>query len=158
MIRTMSTMSRKTGLRGTWALLCVALLLASCGPRGRAPGSQKVAVSAATPDTFDAITPGQARDYAARGAFLLDVRSAGEWSDELGHLQGAKRIDIGSVQKRLAELRPWKDKDVVVYCRSGIRSRMGASILARHGFTHVHDLEGGLEAYRDWERDGGQAK
>jgi rhodanese-related sulfurtransferase len=154
------TISRCLGLLGLLATL--ALPLASCAPRGRAagprPGSQKAAVSAATPDTFDAITPRQAGDYAARGACLLAVRSAVEWSDELGHLQGAKRIDIGSVEKRWEELKPWKDKDVVVYCRSGIRSRMGASILARHGFTHVHDLEGGLEAYRDWEAQAGRAK
>jgi rhodanese-related sulfurtransferase len=152
-----ATTSRTLGRLGM-----LALLLTSCGPRDRAsaprPGSEKTAVSPATPDTFDAIGPRQARDYAARGAFLLDVRSAGEWSDELGHLQGAQRIDIGSLEPRVKELKPWRDKDVVVYCRSGIRSRMGASILARHGFTHVHDLEGGLEAYRDWEAGAGQGK
>jgi rhodanese-related sulfurtransferase len=151
------TISRNLGLLGV-----LALLLTSCAPRdpgaGLRPGTQKAAVSPATPDTFDTIGPSQARDYAVRGAFLLDVRSAAEWSDELGPLPGARRIDIGSVEMRWKELKPWKDKDVVVYCRSGIRSRMGSSILARHGFTHVHDLEGGLEAYRDWEAEARRAK
>ncbi|MBI5835692.1 MAG: rhodanese-like domain-containing protein [Candidatus Eisenbacteria bacterium] len=143
-----------------WKLLLAfaagACVMAGCGPRspegGVAPGSQSAAVSPSAPGTFDDISPGQARDYLSKGAFLLDVRFPYEWMDDLGHLEGAKQIPVTDLETRLKDLEPYRDKDVVVYCRSGVRSRAAADVLARSGFAHVHNLRGGLEAYRDWQK------
>ncbi len=149
--------------RAAWIRACAAALLAvvvaGCGGErgasGPRPGSQTAAVSPATPGTFDTIEPQAARDYAAQGAYLLDVRFPYEWFDDLGHLRGAKQVPLPALESRLKELEAWKDKDVVVYCRVGARSHTASQILAAHGFTHVHNLRGGLEAYRDWEKQAG---
>lgn len=66
---------------------------------------------------------------------LLDVRGAAEWGS--GHLPGAKHIPLGDLPARVAEVP--RDKPVVVYCRTGTRSKIGISVLRRAGFTQLMD-------------------
>ena len=77
------------------------------------------------------------RQAVADGGLLLDVRSPGEFSS--GHIDGALNIPVGDLQSRLKELDD-KDRAVVVYCASGVRSKSAASLLREHGFKDVHDL------------------
>ena len=67
------------------------------------------------------------------GAFLVDVRSAGEFAD--GHVSGSVNIPLDQVQNQLAKFK--NKKNIVVFCRSGNRSSQAKSILAQHGFTNV---------------------
>jgi rhodanese-related sulfurtransferase len=83
------------------------------------------------------VTPQRAHDLVREGARLIDVRSPEEFEAE--HLDGAVNIPVGQLEGRLSELEP-KDKPVVVYCASGIRSARAASKLAAAGFTTVADL------------------
>jgi rhodanese-related sulfurtransferase len=71
------------------------------------------------------------------GATLLDVRTEGEWSG--GHLPGAVLIPIQQLATRIGEVP--RDRPVVVYCQSGIRSAQAADVLASAGYE-VHDLGG----------------
>ncbi len=71
------------------------------------------------------------------GASLVDVRTAGEFSS--GHVAGAINIPVDQLQGRLSELGD-KNKPVVVYCQSGMRSRSAATQLRAAGFERVVDL------------------
>jgi adenylyltransferase/sulfurtransferase len=83
----------------------------------------------------------------ARGAplALVDVREPWEWS--IAHLADATLIPLGRIQHSADELP--RDRDVVLYCHHGARSRMAAEYLASLGVRAVN-LEGGIDA---WSRE-----
>jgi phage shock protein E len=67
------------------------------------------------------------------GAFLVDVREPGEVAS--GGVEGSVNIPLGSVANQLDR---FKDKEhIVVFCRSGLRSRQAKGILEQNGFTNV---------------------
>lgn len=72
---------------------------------------------------------------------IVDVRTAQEYAN--GHHPAAINIPLDEIVTRLAEFRQMS-KPVVLYCRSGNRSGMAASILKQHGITEVQN-GGGLE-------------
>lgn len=67
-----------------------------------------------------------------------------------GHLPNAINLPLSSLKDRLRDLDKYKNRPVIVSCRSGNRSLKGAVILRKHGFSTVYNLAGGLQA---WERD-----
>ncbi len=69
------------------------------------------------------------------GALLIDVRTLGEFNE--GHLPGARLIPITELENRLAELGDDKNKPIVVYCKSGVRSGRAEELLEAKGFTDV---------------------
>jgi hydroxyacylglutathione hydrolase len=75
---------------------------------------------------------------------VLDVREPHEFSDS--HIKGAINIRGGLLAKELKSLKP--NQPVAVYCGSGNRSSVGASILQKHGFKKVYNVVGGL---RSWQ-------
>lgn len=90
------------------------------------------------------ITVAKANEIYNRGtALFLDVREVDEWNQ--GHIPGATLIPLGELPNRLSELS--KDKEIVVYCRSGNRSQSGRDILLDAGFTNVTSMEGGINAW-----------
>ncbi|TRZ44259.1 rhodanese-like domain-containing protein [Robertkochia solimangrovi] len=76
---------------------------------------------------------------------LLDVRSPEEFSES--HLEGAVNMDVNNDAfiKNIESLN--KSKTVMVYCRTGKRSRRAATILDSLGFEKVINLEGGITAW-----------
>ena len=79
---------------------------------------------------------------------ILDVREADEY--ESGHIPGAVLFPVGSIDRESAEqLIPDKDTLLLVYCRSGNRSKTAASALAELGYTQVYEF-GGIN---DWPYD-----
>lgn len=77
---------------------------------------------------------------------VLDVRDAKEFVE--GHLPDAKNIPLAELDKRLAEIEAWKDKPVLVNCKSGARSETACSLLHRRGFTQLNSLAGGIAAWQ----------
>jgi hydroxyacylglutathione hydrolase len=75
---------------------------------------------------------------------VLDVRGLSEW--EAGHLPGAANIPVGYLSDRLEEIP--HDRPLVVYCQTGARSAIAASVLKSRGFYNVSDLIGGYTAWR----------
>jgi len=69
---------------------------------------------------------------------IVDVRTVGEYNE--GHLEGALLIPVDELEGRLNELP--MDKPVIVYCRSGSRSRRAAETLVNNGYTMVYDMGG----------------
>ncbi len=80
---------------------------------------------------------GEAKKLVAEGAALVDVRTPAEYA--AGHLEGAKNIPVQEIGARLKEVGS-KEKPVVVYCASGMRSATAAGLLRRAGFTKVVNL------------------
>jgi phage shock protein E len=113
-----------------------------------APAAAPAAPPAAAPTAPAAKAPSpisgaDARALVARGAQLVDVRSAEEFAEE--HVEGARNLPVDELDAKLGTLS--KDKPVVVYCASGARSEAAARILARAGFD-ARDL-GGMS---NWKR------
>jgi len=77
---------------------------------------------------------------------ILDVRTQDEYYE--GHLEKALLIPVDDLEKVVDELP--KDKPIIVYCRSGVRSRKAAEILVDNGFSQVYDMGGILK----WQEEG----
>jgi adenylyltransferase/sulfurtransferase len=78
-----------------------------------------------------------------RNVFLLDVREPREW--EISHIEGATLIPLGELPKRLAELPdPTTGPEIVVQCKSGVRSAKAVNLLREKGYTRVKNLRGGI--------------
>lgn len=67
------------------------------------------------------------------GAVLVDVRSQGEFAS--GNVKGSVNIPLDKLLSQLGKLK--KDKTIVVFCASGMRSSQAKSILNRNGFENV---------------------
>jgi rhodanese-related sulfurtransferase len=80
-------------------------------------------------------------------AQLIDVRGVDE-SRASGTLPGAKVAPLNSPTLEQMANTLDKGQPVVVFCRSGMRSRMGCQFLAKHGFTNLYNLSGGYMAYQ----------
>lgn len=86
---------------------------------------------------FGDVSAAEARTLVEGGALLLDVRTPAEFAD--GHLPGAVSVPLAELEGRLAELGP-KDRAVVIYCASGVRSAVAGRVLASAGFATVKNL------------------
>lgn len=79
---------------------------------------------------------------------VVDVCEPKEFSS--GHIPNAMNLPLSSLKNRLPDLEKYKNKPIIVSCRSGNRSLKGAVMLRKHGFATVYNLAGGLQG---WERD-----
>jgi rhodanese-related sulfurtransferase len=73
---------------------------------------------------------------------ILDVRNEGEWAS--GVVKNATTIPLAKLEESLSTLD--KNAHYYVYCRSGYRSMIGASILQKHGFNKITNVIGGMNA------------
>lgn len=80
---------------------------------------------------------------------ILDVRSPEEY--KAGHIPGAINIPHDQVGSRLVEISSHKNKEVVLYCRSGRRVAIAADILQSAGFSKLLHLNGDMY---DWQSNG----
>jgi rhodanese-related sulfurtransferase len=96
-----------------------------------------------------------AHQAAGRGALLVDVRTADEWTRQ-GRAAGASHIPLASLPQKLERLR---GREVLVICRSGRRSATAAALLRRNGISALN-VRGGMIAWRrhDLPLDGSRGK
>jgi len=78
-----------------------------------------------------------------RPPIVLDVRSPGEWREK--HIEPTVNVSLSRLAEQ-SETLP-RERPIVVYCTSGYRSAIAASLLTREGFASVADLVGGLAAW-----------
>jgi len=81
---------------------------------------------------------------------FIDVRE--EWEYEEDNL-GAQNIPLGQLPYQLDEFEEYKDKEIVLQCRSGARSGNAKKFMETRGFTKVRNLLGGILAYREMEEE-----
>jgi rhodanese-related sulfurtransferase len=79
-------------------------------------------------------------------AVIIDVGEPSEF--KAGHIPGAMNVPVGSLQDSVDKLGKYKEKPVLLCCRSGNRSAKGAMVLKRHGFANVYNLSGGMSAWQ----------
>jgi len=125
------------------ALFCAHASAGDPAVQNAAPATVPAAPSAAAIPlvTQDALLARQAKHDSA--LLVIDVRSPEEFAQ--GHVPGAVNIPQDQVASRLAEVP--KDKDVVLYCRSGRRTALAADVLSANGYTRLSHLEGDMNAW-----------
>jgi rhodanese-related sulfurtransferase len=93
--------------------------------------------------------PGEAQAWLRKdpSVQLVDVRTREEYAE--GHLAGAQLLPVQELESRMGEID--REKPVLLYCRSGRRSRQAFDLLKEKGFQDLHDMTGGIEA---WKKEG----
>ena len=79
-----------------------------------------------------------------KGMVLLDVRPDKEY--EQGHIPGAVHVPLADIGDKVKKLK--KDKDRVVYCRSGNQSIWAIKRLMGMGYKNLYNLKGGYSAWK----------
>ncbi|HEX5581545.1 MAG TPA: molybdopterin-synthase adenylyltransferase MoeB [Gemmatimonadaceae bacterium] len=74
---------------------------------------------------------------------LLDVREP--YEHRIARLEGAELVPLGEVPEAAGRLD--RERDLVVYCHHGMRSRAAAEYLRRQGYRRVHNLTGGIDRW-----------
>ena len=77
------------------------------------------------------------------GCIILDVRTREEYDQ--GHIPGAVLIPNTEIEAKAADLLPDKEQLILVYCRSGRRSKLAAQSLADLGYTNIREFGGILD-------------
>ena len=110
-----------------------------------AGGMQQLDNAPSLLERTERITAGSAAEQLAAPdpPLLIDVRTSREWSES--HIDGALSIPLAQITERLAELPV--DRRLIVYCASGYRSGIAASLMQRAALPHVVNLVGGLGAW-----------
>lgn len=76
--------------------------------------------------------------------FLIDLRTEQEYRE--GHIPGAVNYPLNELREWLDEIP--KDREIIVYCLTGMRSYIGYRVLAQNGFDNVLNLAGGYMTYQ----------
>ena len=95
-------------------------------------------------DGYQQITQEEAKEMMdTQEVIILDVREQDEYDS--GHIPGAVLLPVGSIDEdTAAEVIPEKDSAVLVYCRSGVRSKKASEKLAAQGYTGIEEFGGVL--------------
>ena len=103
--------------------------------------------SADTPATYQQISGAEAKALmdSESGYIILDSREQYEYDE--GHIPGAILIPYGEIADRAEKELPDKDQLILVYCRSGRRSKIAAEELVKLGYTNVKEFGGII----DWK-------
>ena len=112
-----------------------------------APGF--LAIIEATRARVREVTVAQARERAAAGARLIDVREQSEWA--AGHVAGAEYVGKGVIERDIEARVPDKNAEIILYCGGGYRSVLAADALQQMGYTNVTSMAGG---WREWQASG----
>ena len=97
--------------------------------------------------TYDQISGAEAKALmdSESGYILIDARTQEEYDE--GHIPGAILIPEYEIADRAEKELPDKDQLILVYCRSGRRSKIAAEELVKLGYTNVKEFGGII----DWE-------
>lgn len=91
--------------------------------------------------TFDATMTNE--EILGQEGIILDVREAAEYA--FGHVPSAKSIPMGELEARMKELD--MDQAIYVICRTGTRSDMAATVLAKAGYKKVYNVLPGMSGW-----------
>ena len=114
-------------------LFLLLLLLTGCGG---------TASNASSESDYQQISQEEAKEMMdTQDVIILDVREQDEYDS--GHIPGTILLPVGTIdEETAAEVIPEKDSTVLVYCRSGNRSKTASSALAELGYTNIYEFGG----------------
>ena len=134
------------------AIICIFLTAcgndSSIGIIGGADGPTSIIVAdKGEKAMYEQITPEEAKKIMDSGEehIILDTREQDEFDE--GHIPGAILIPYTEIENKAEEMLPDKDKLILVYCRSGRRSKIAAENLVKLGYTNVKEFGGII----DWK-------
>ena len=118
----------------------VLLVLVSLGCKTQANTAEVL------PAGYHKITAAEAKQKMAANpqAVVVDVRNADEYREK--HIPQAVLLPLAEVKEKASAVLPDKNAEILVYCRSGNRSRQAGVLLAEMGYASVYDF-GGIQ---DW--------
>ncbi|AIW89292.1 hypothetical protein JO41_05255 [Treponema sp. OMZ 838] len=121
-----------------YALVCIMLSGNACTAQEGKSDSQGTAEIA---DMKGAALDTIMNDKAEKEQYLvIDVREKYEY--DAGHVRYAINISLNDIGNRLSDIADCKDKNIIVICRSGRRSRAAAEILQKNGFKKLFNADG----------------
>ncbi len=118
-------------------IIALAGVLTGCGRanEGKEPGLEQA------DKTFQQITQEVAKNMMEQeNIIILDVREEYEYAD--GHIQDAVLLPLGSIKKEAETMIPDKNTVLLVYCRSGNRSKAASADLIDLGYQNVYEFGG----------------
>lgn len=71
---------------------------------------------------------------------VLDVRTKEEYEE--GHIPGAVLLPLDELEENATNVLPDKEQVVLVYCRSGNRSRQASEVLSQKGYSNIYEFGG----------------
>jgi phage shock protein E len=119
-------------MRTGFGVLMAAALLVGCGGTGGDAARAGEASRAPAVEQAPAGQPGAPAQPSGEIVYV-DVRTTGEYSQ--GHVSGALNIPVEEMDRRWQELEPYRDRQIVLYCRTGRRSGIAMEVLKSKGFT-----------------------
>ena len=131
-------------------ILCIFLTAcgnaSSIGMIGGADGPTSIIVTdKGEKAMYQQITPEEAKKIMDSGEeyIILDVREQDEYDS--GHIPGAILIPYTEIENKAIEMLPDKDAQILVYCRSGRRSKIASESLAKLGYTNIKEFGGMID-------------
>lgn len=117
-------------------LLCT--VLCACGQASHKSEVKETNVQM----TYEQITQDQAKTLMAESEnyIILDVRTEAEYAE--GHIPGAICVPNESIGEEMPKELPDKEQLILVYCRSGNRSKQASEKLAKLGYTNIKEFGG----------------
>jgi rhodanese-related sulfurtransferase len=128
----------------------VAVALSGCIGNKKSEESTITDTKVSEKNTYININVTQGKEMIDRGeVFILDVRKPDEFTNP-GHIKNSTLLAVQDIRAneldiKLKELP--KDKPILVYCRSGSRSVAASTILVNNGFSHVYNMQGGINGW-----------
>ena len=112
-------------------ILAVVMMLSGCASANSSPSA-----------SYTQITQEEAKEMMKKddGHIIIDVRRQDEYDE--GHIPAAVLIPNESITDKQPEELPELDQIILVYCRSGRRSKEASQKLADIGYTHVYEFGG----------------
>ena len=97
--------------------------------------------------TYEIISQTQAKEImdSSENYVIVDARTSEEFSE--GHIKNAINLDYEEVTQKAESLLPDKNQLILIYCRSGRRSKIAAESLCQLGYTNVKEFGGII----DWQ-------
>ncbi len=136
------TMMNKRIIASIFAIITMASLITGCAAK-----NQKTQETTAMTGTYQQITQDEAKrimdtrdDY-----IIVDARDQYEYDE--GHIKDAIVIPYTDIEDLAEQKLPNKEQLILVYCRSGRRSKIAAQSLADMGYTNVKEFGGII----DWQ-------
>lgn len=123
-------------------VLLAALLLAGCGKQTKI--TQEAALMNITAEEAKKLMDSES------GYVILDVRTEQEYAE--GHIPGAILIPDYEISEKAESVLTDKDQLILVYCRSGRRSKNAAAQLEEMGYTRIREFGGILDWPYETER------
>ena len=117
--------------------------VAAVAPATPAQSVEAAPAAEAPKATITDIDWNKALEMSKAGAVLIDVRTPAEVAE--GMAPGAINIPLQEIEQRLSEFP--KDKDLLIFCRSGKRSMAASNFLIENGYDKVFNVVGGFLAF-----------